>query len=79
MAQIVKKKVVWPARNDKYPWKEWTDGRTRRAKKGIDFDIPVCRFQQKLHVVASKRGMRVHTKSDGTGAILFQFYTEDDE
>jgi hypothetical protein len=44
-----------------YPWDEWTDGSSYTLVRGVDFDIELEVFRNKLYAQAKKRGLRVHT------------------
>lgn len=60
------------SRTSKYPWKRWTDGKARRAKKGIDFTCSPEGFRTTLAGHADRHGFRV-TASINEDTVEFQF------
>jgi hypothetical protein len=58
----------------KYPWKEWEDGKIRKAVKGVDFQTTPSTFQSTLGQRARSNGMRVQTERVGEDGVVFQFY-----
>lgn len=78
MAEVINTE---PARTTqpRYPWDEWTDGRTWVATEGVDFDVTAANFRAQLHVKASKlAGKKVTTSVDGN-KVTFRFYEVPEE
>lgn len=61
-----------PAPRGKYPWHEWTDGRTWQAKQGEDFQCSQSGFLAQIHQRAKNHGMRAVTTSKGN-VVRFRF------
>lgn len=49
----------------KYPWKQWLDGKARRATKGVDYDCDTASFRSALQKAAERSGMYVETSTQG--------------
>ena len=62
-----------PRRRSYYPWKEWTNGNTWKARAGEDFTCSAPSFQTALHQRARLCKMRVVTGSPEPGVVEFQF------
>lgn len=45
-----------------YPWDEWTDGRTRVAKRGVDFTTTPEAFRNTLYAAGWRRRLSVVTR-----------------
>jgi len=73
MATVVRKKIAWN-QTKKYDWKTWTDGRTWSARKGKDYQYEDSKFQRALHAYANTHGLKVRTKIEKKGEVIFQFY-----
>jgi hypothetical protein len=76
MATVVEDRE--PRRRTFYPWHEWTDGRTWRAKKGEDFNIGLNGFQYLLHQKARTLGVKVKTGCPGGDVVEFRFEKADE-
>jgi hypothetical protein len=68
--------VERPRRRRYYPWEQWTDGTTWRAKQGEDFTVTPASFQTALHQRARLEGMYVETGSPEKGIVEFKFSKE---
>jgi hypothetical protein len=63
-----------PGRRMFYPWAEWMNGSTWRARRGIDFTVTVQGFQNALHQRArSCNNMKVITGSPSEDVVEFRF------
>lgn len=75
MAEVVRKKVIWPhGPKSNFPWEKWTDGRIWKVKAKKDFNSSLCRFRQRLYTRATQYGLRVRTKVEDENTLIFQFY-----
>lgn len=70
MAQAIK---GFSKKRFKYDWKRWTDGRTYRAVKGVDFSCDPTGFGSTLYSKAHLLGIRVKV-SVLDDAVEFQFH-----
>lgn len=65
------------ARDGKYPWTVWTDGRVHRLWQGEDFDCAVRDFQTLCHKTKNRVGGTVTTRrvcdAAGREGIVVQF------
>jgi hypothetical protein len=67
-------------RPPKYPWEEWTDGRSRRLRRGEDFDADLVSFRTMVHRKARDLGSNIGAythinKADQS--IQVRFYERD--
>lgn len=63
------------ARNAKYPWNDWLDGRIWRLTQGKDFRTSISNLVCAAYPAARKRGGRVRTdRKHDPGCIILQFY-----
>ena len=60
-------------RHAKYPWVEWTDGRSYLAHRHYDFQCSPVSFRMILYQRAVVEGKRVETSIDSDGDVWFQF------
>lgn len=58
--------------NTKYPWVRWTNGKTHKAVRLIDFDVSADSFRSLLRVRAMNYNLKVTTRVRGD-AVWFQF------
>lgn len=80
MATVVNdKNIDWDPSSSrrKFPWEEWTNGKTYRAVEDKDFASSVNSFVQQLRNRAEKDSMTVNTKivrpEQGAPSVIFQF------
>ena len=81
MANVVKDtNIEWDApasSRRKFPWEEWTNGKTYQAYEGTDFASNVNVFKIQLRNRAEKDNMSVVTKivrpEKGPASVIFQF------
>lgn len=81
MATIVKDtNIEWDSPTSprrKFPWDEWTDGKTYQAVADKDFSGKVESFKMQLKNRAEKDGIEVNTKivrpEKGAPSVIFQF------
>lgn len=76
MAQIIEDIPRWlnGRAGIRYPWREWTDGRARRAIRGEDFHCETNNFRNILYTQARRMGMKAAIRIDNE-VVDFQFYT----
>lgn len=53
---------------DGYDWDLWTDGKSRKFVKGVDYASDS--FKTYVHAVAKRKGLTVRTKSVEDGVIV---------
>lgn len=75
MAKKLKTFEFTRTRTSTYPWDEWTDGSIYQAFPGDDFTCKVESFRSTLSGVAAARTMKVRSKLESDGSVVFQFYT----
>lgn len=56
----------------RYPYEEWSDGQTRIATRGVDFDCSVGSFQHLLWTYARRAGLRARTQRIESDRIAFR-------
>jgi hypothetical protein len=59
-----------------YPWNEWLDGSAWEITPADVASKNLSRFAGTARTQATKRGMKLRTRSTGTGNLVIQAYTE---
>lgn len=57
-----------------YPWKEWMDGKARRATQGRDYSCKTSSFISILHKHGERNGMKVETSQPKPNVVDFRFF-----
>lgn len=81
MATVVKDtNIEWdaePSSRRKFPWDEWTNGKTYQAVEDKDFASNVNSFVQQLRNRAEKDSLNIKTRivrpEQGAPSVIFQF------
>lgn len=58
----------------KYPWREWLDGKIRKATRGVDFTVTTATFYQALRGYARRHKLDVCARVEGD-SVIFQLLT----
>lgn len=56
--------------NVSYPWEEWTDGQTRKAIKGTDFNCTIDSFIAGLYRMADRKKIKVQVHKEGDSCVF---------
>jgi hypothetical protein len=57
----------------RYPWRQWTDGRAWRVRRGVDFRCSITGFRSSLYMRALREKKKVKVSAHGK-VVEFQFF-----
>ncbi len=66
-------------KRSRYPWNEWTDGRTHKTVRGTDYTCQTASFLSTLRWKATSKQLKVRTTQTekNIDGCIFQFYREE--
>ena len=78
MSELIADFTSKKGRPPKYPWEEWSDGKSRRLHKGRDFASELVSMRTMIHRKARDLGLNAYTHiNEADTSIEVRFYKKD--
>lgn len=81
MGEMIDEFPAGNAQQRRYPWHDWCNGKKWKLERGVDFDVEVEQFRNRLHTKAYRDQTSVHTEKldeDGREFVCLQFTIRDE-
>ena len=70
MAEIVDELPERKGKSNKYPWKDWLNGKVWKLTQGTDFTCSSQTFRGMVYSASHRKGLKVITREEGNYVYL---------